>query len=144
MAALTLTQADTICTVTLTECAKHGFAPMCVVVLDAGGHALALKRDEHAAISRPEIATAKAAGCLGLGFGGRELERRAAALPGLFAALAAGFPRGMVALPGGALIRDASGAVIGAAGISGDTSDNDEVCVLAGIEAAGLTADNGD
>jgi uncharacterized protein GlcG (DUF336 family) len=50
----------------------------------------------------------------------------------------------MVALPGGALIRDASGMVIGAAGISGDTSDNDEVCVLAGLDAAGLTADNGD
>lgn len=144
MMSLTLAQADTICTVALTECARHGFAPMCVIVLDAGGHALALKRDERAAISRPEIAIAKAAGCLGLGFGGRELERRAGAMPGFFAALAACFSQGMIALPGGALIRDADGIVIGAAGISGDTSDNDEVCVLAGIEAAGLTADNGD
>jgi uncharacterized protein GlcG (DUF336 family) len=104
---------------------------------------LALKRDERASISRPEIATGKAAGCLGMGFGGRELAKRAAAVPGFFTALASIFPKGIVPVAGGVLIRDASGAIIGAVGVSGDTSDNDEVCAVAGIMAASLNADTG-
>ena len=121
----------------------EGLQPLCVVVLDAGGHALALLRDERASLSRPEIATAKAAGCLGMGFGGRELLRRSQLLPDFFVALNGLFPKGIVPLPGGVLIRDAEGALIGAVGVSGDTSDNDELCALAGIAAAGLVADTG-
>ena len=79
-----------------------------------------------------------------MGFGGRELERRAATLPVFFGALATLFPRGMVALPGGVLLRDGDGEVIGAVGASGDTSAHDEECVLAGIAATGLRADPGD
>jgi uncharacterized protein GlcG (DUF336 family) len=141
--ALTLALARTIADATLVEGATRGFAPLCVVVLDTGGHALALLRDERAAISRPEIATAKAAGCLGMGFGGRELARRAQAAPGFFAALAGIFPQGIVPVAGGVLIRDAGGALLGAVGVSGDTSDNDEICALAGIAVAGLVADSG-
>ncbi len=117
---------------------------MSIVVLDPGGHPLAVLRDEHAAISRPEIALAKAAGCLGIGFGGRELERRAQMLPQFFNTLGVIFPKGMVALPGGVLIRDDQGSLLGAAGVSGDTSDNDEICVLAGVAAANLIAETGD
>ena len=112
-------------------------------MLDRGGHALALLRDESASIYRPEIATAKAAGCLGMGFGGRELAKRAAAAPAFFAGLQVTFPKGMLPVPGGVLIRDAAGALLGAVGVSGDTSDNDEICALAGIAAAGLVADTG-
>jgi uncharacterized protein GlcG (DUF336 family) len=97
-----------------------------------------------ASISRPEIATAKAAGCLGMGFGGRELARRAQTAPAFFASLAAVFPKGMVALPGGVLIRDAQESLLGAVGISGDTSDNDEICAIAGIRAVGLMPDSGE
>lgn len=140
---LTLDQANTICTVALAHGRKASFAPLCVVVLDAGGHALAVQRDERASISRPEIATAKAAGCLGMGFGGREIAKRAATTPGFFAALNGIFPNGILPVPGGVLIRDADGRLIGAVGISGDTSDNDELAALAGIAAAGLTAETG-
>ena len=140
---LSLDQALTIARETLAEGGKLGFAPLCCVVLDPGGHALALLRDERASIYRPEIATGKAAGCLGMGFGGRELAKRAAALPHFFTGLQAVFPKGMIPVPGGVLIRDANGTLLGAVGVSGDTSDNDEICAVAGIAAAGLQADIG-
>jgi len=140
---LTLEHASTIVDVALAEGKAKGFAPLWVIVLDTGGHTLALKRDERASINRPEIATGKAAGCLGMGFGGRELAKRAAAVPGFFTALTSIFPKGIVPVAGGVLIRDASGAIIGAVGVSGDTSDNDEVCAIAGILAVGLNADTG-
>jgi len=144
MSALSLDQASIVVDAAFAEGRRRGFAPLCVVVLDAGGHPLALKRSEQASISRPQIATAKAAGCLGMGFGGRELARRAQAAPGFYAAIAAVLPQGIVPVPGGVLIRSASGAVLGAVGISGDTSEHDEQCAVAGIRAAGLTADTGD
>jgi uncharacterized protein GlcG (DUF336 family) len=140
---LTLEQALLIAQTTIAEGKRHSFAPLCAVVLDAGGHALALLRDETASISRPEIATAKAAGCLGMGFGGREIAKRAAAVPNFIAALNGIFPKGILPVPGGVLIRNAAGVLIGAVGVTGDTSDNDELCALAGIKAAGLIADTG-
>jgi uncharacterized protein GlcG (DUF336 family) len=78
-----------------------------------------------------------------MGFGGREIARRAQIVPAFFDALATIFPQGILPVPGGVLIRDAAGALVGAVGISGDTSDNDEVCAVAGILAAGLKADTG-
>jgi len=138
-----LEQATTIVDAALAEGRRRKLSPLCVVVLDAGGHAVALKREDHCSISRPQLATAKAAGCLGMGFGGRELARRAQATPGFYASLAAVFPQGIVTVPGGVLIRDASGAILGAVGVTGDTSDNDELCALAGIAAAGLVSDTG-
>lgn len=140
---LTLAAASAIIDGALAAARQHGFAPMCVVVLDAGGQPRAMKREDGSAISRPEIATAKAAGCLGMGFGGRELARRAATVPGFFAALNGIFPQGLLPVPGGVLIRDGGGALLGAVGVSGDTSDNDEICALAGISAAGLVAETG-
>lgn len=140
---LTLEQAEKIARVTLDTGRSADMQPLCVVVLDAGGHALALLRDERASISRPEIATAKAAGCLGMGFGGREIAKRAAAVPNFIAALNGIFPKGILPVPGGVLIRDAGGRLLGAVGVSGDTSDNDELCAVAGIEAAALIADTG-
>ena len=90
-----------------------------------------------------DIAIGKAAGCLAMGFGGRELAKRAAAMPQFISAVGSIFPKGLVPVPGGVLIRDASGLLLGAVGVSGDTSDNDEVCAIAGIAAAGLVADTG-
>jgi len=133
----------TIATTTLAEGRKREFAPLCVAVLDAGAHVVALLRDDHAAIFRPEIAIGKAAGCLGMGFGGRELERRAAAMPQFFNSLAVLFPKGMVPLAGGILLRDEEGNIVGAVGVSGDTSENDEIAALAGVAASGMTADTG-
>ncbi|MFV0644355.1 MAG: GlcG/HbpS family heme-binding protein [Sphingomonadaceae bacterium] len=140
---LSLDAALAIARETLAEGARRGFAPLCCVVLDAGGHTLALLRDERASIYRPEIATAKAAGCLGMGFGGRELARRAEMMPIFFNGLQAAFPKGMLPVPGGVLVRDNAGNLLGAVGVSGDTSDNDEIAALAGIKAAGLVAETG-
>jgi len=114
-----------------------------VVVLDSGGHAIALKREDRASIARPLVATAKASGCLGMGFGGREIARRAQAAPAFYDSLSTLLPQGLLPVPGGVLIRDPAGIVLGAVGISGDTSDNDEQCALVGIAAAGLVADTG-
>lgn len=144
MSGLTLADADRIADRALIEGREHGFAPLCVVVLDAGGHALVVKRDERTSIGRVEIATAKAHGCLAMGFGGRALAARAAQVPQFFTALATVLPKGIVPVAGGVLIRTADGVLVGAVGISGDTSDNDEICAVAGIGAAGLVADTGD
>lgn len=140
---LTLAQAQTIAAATLAEGRRLGLAPLACVVLDRGGHILTLLRDENASIYRPEIAMGKAAGCLGMGFGGRELAKRAAAMPMFFNGLQAAFPSGMLPVPGGVLVRDGEGNLLGAVGVTGDTSDNDELCALAGIAAAGLQADTG-
>jgi len=140
---LKLDQALIIAREMLAEGQRRGFAPLCCVVLDRGGHALALVRDERASIYRPEIATGKASGCLGMGFGGRELAKRAAAAPAFFTGLASAFPKGMIPVPGGVLIRSSEGELLGAVGVSGDTSDNDEICAVAGIVAASLIADTG-
>jgi uncharacterized protein GlcG (DUF336 family) len=118
-------------------------APMSVAVLDAGGHLVAFKREDKSAILRYEIAHGKAWGALGMGFGSRTLFERAAKTPQFFNALYAVSGGRMVTNPGGVLIRDAGGDIIGAVGISGDTADNDEACAVAGIKAAVLTADPG-
>lgn len=143
MSGLTLAQADQLVEAALAAGREHGLAPLCVVVLDAGGHALVVKRDERASIGRVEIATGKAHGCLAMGFGGRALAQRAATVPQFFTALATVLPKGIVPVAGGVLIRDRDGALVGAVGISGDTSDNDEICAVAGIVAVGLSADTG-
>ncbi len=118
-------------------------APLTVVVLDAGGHLKAAKREDGSSLLRPEIAMGKAWGVLGMGFGGRELARRAARAPQFFTALTELAGGRMVAVAGGVLIRSVSGAILGAIGISGDASDKDEDCALHGITAAGLVADTG-
>jgi uncharacterized protein GlcG (DUF336 family) len=140
---VTLVQASTIVDVALNTARQKNLAPMTVAVLDPGGHLVALKREDRSGILRCDIACAKAWGALGMGFGSRTLFERAAGTPQFFNALYAASGGRMVANPGGVLIRDASGDVIGAVGISGDTADNDETCAIAGITAAGLTADPG-
>jgi uncharacterized protein GlcG (DUF336 family) len=109
-----------------------------VVVLDAGGHPVALKREDRSGIMRVEIATGKAWGGLGMGFGSRELFERSSKQPMFITAIAAVSQGRLVPVPGGVIIRGAGGDIVGAVGISGDTSDNDEICAIAGIEAAGL------
>lgn len=146
MAGLTLRQATTIVEAALRRARETGCAPLAVAVLDAGGHLKALAREDGAGILRPQIAIGKAWGALGMGVGTRTLARRVAEQPQLapfFAALSAMSEGRVVPVPGGVLIRDADGAVIGAVGISGDVSDKDEACALAGIEAAQLVGDTG-
>ena len=93
---------------------------------------------------RFDIAFGKAWGTLGMGFGGRELARRATRAPAFMTALQTMSDGRMVPAAGGVLIRNAAGTIVGAVGISGDSSDNDELCAVAGFEKAGLAADTGD
>ena len=143
MPGLTLAQASTIVDVALKKGRDTNCAPLTVAVLDAGGHLVAFKREDRSGILRFDIAYGKAWGALGMGFGSRTLFERAANTPQFFNALYAASGGRVVTNPGGVLIRDAAGDIIGAVGISGDTSDKDEMCAIAGIEAAGLKADPG-
>jgi len=140
---VTLAQASTIVDVALKNGRDGNLAPLTVAVLDAGGHLVAFKREDKSGILRFDIAYGKAWGSLGMGFGSRTLADRAANTPQFFTMLAAASGGRIVTNPGGVLIRNAGGDIIGAVGISGDTSDNDEACAIAGIEAAGLKADPG-
>jgi uncharacterized protein GlcG (DUF336 family) len=143
MSNVTLAQASTIVDTALKKGRETGCAPLTVAVLDAGGHLVAFKREDKSGILRFDIATGKAWGALGMGFGSRALAERAAKNPAFITALVAASDGRVVPNPGGVLIRDAAGDVIGAVGISGDTADKDEVCCIAGVEAAGLKADPG-
>ena len=137
---LKLTQATAIIDAALSEGRKNNFSKLGVVVCDSGGHVVAFKRDDGATFLRFNLAYGKAWGALGMGFGTRELAERATKQPAFIGALAAVTEGRMVPSPGGVLITGADGEVIGAVGLSGDTGDNDEVCALAGIKAAGLGA----
>ena len=143
MSVITLAQASTIVDVALKKGREASLAPLTVAVLDAGGHLVAFKREDKSGILRLDIAYGKAWGALGMGFGSRTIFERAANTPTFYLALAAASGGRIVPNPAGVLIRDASGEIIGAVGISGDTSDKDEVCAVAGIEAANLKADPG-
>ena len=134
----TLAQAETIASATLDHGRTVGAAPLTVAVLDAGGHLVVLKRADGSGILRPQIAQAKAWGALGMGFSSREIGRRAEAQPVFFASLAAVADGRFAPAAGGILVRDADGALLGAVGVSGDVSDVDEQCALAGVAAAGL------
>jgi len=140
---LTLDAAATIVDTALTEARQRGFSPLAVAVLDAGAHLIAFKREDEASLMRPQIAMAKASGALGMGYGSRELAKRANAAPVFYSALFAISGGAMAPSPGGVLIRNADGLVIGAVGISGDTGDADEACAITGVLAAGLTPDPG-
>lgn len=140
MTLLKLSQANTLIDAALAEGRKRGFALLAVAVLDPGGHVIAFKREDGASFLRFELAYGKAWGALAMGFGSRELAERAAKQPAFINALAAVTQGRMVPSPGGVLIAGAGGQILGAVGISGDTGDNDEICALAGVAAAGLSA----
>lgn len=138
MARLTLETAVRVIDAALARAAELGCAPLTVVVLDAGGHDIALKRQDGAGILRADIARGKAWGALGMGFPSRELAERAQKVPAFFGALASVSQGRLVPAAGGVLIRDPGREVVGSVGISGDTSDRDEDCAIAGVKATGL------
>ncbi len=140
MASLTLAQAQTIATATLAKGRELGLKPLTVVVLDPGGHALALLREDGSSNLRPGIATGKASGALALGISSRKIAEMAAERPTFVGSLSGISQGGIIPAAGGVIVADEAGAVLGAVGVTGDTSDNDETAALAGIAAAGLTA----
>jgi uncharacterized protein GlcG (DUF336 family) len=141
MTELTLAKANAIIETALSKAAELKLKPLGIVVLDAGGHPVALQRQDGASMLRTEIASGKAYGGLAVGSGSRALSKTAIDRPHFFHGLSGVSGGKIVPVPGGVLIRTKSGAILGAVGVSGDTSDNDEAVAIAGIEAAGFTAE---
>jgi uncharacterized protein GlcG (DUF336 family) len=138
-----LAQATTIVDQALEHGRTLGLPPLTVAVLDAAGCLVSFKREDGSSLLRPEIAQAKAFGALALGIGSRAIAARAAIAPAFVSAVNALAGGRLIPVPGGVLIRSGSKAIIGAVGITGANSDQDEACAVAGIAAAGLIADPG-
>jgi uncharacterized protein GlcG (DUF336 family) len=140
LAHLTLGQAEAAIDAALQKGRELGLKPLTVAALDAGGHLIALKRQDGASNLRPQLAIGKAAGALALGVSSRAIGEMAAERPTFVAALGPIASQGLIPAAGGVIVVDRDGEVIGAIGATGDSSDNDEACVLAGLLAAKLLA----
>ena len=138
---LTLRKAKIIIRKALKKGKELAFKPLSVAVLDAGGHLIAFERSDGAAPGRVAIATGKAYGAVMLGMAGREQMVRAEQQAYFMQAVNGALQGQVVPVPGGVLIRDANLNVVGAVGVTGDLSDNDEICAIAGVEATNLTAE---
>ncbi|SIR77781.1 GlcG/HbpS family heme-binding protein [Pseudomonas sp. A214] len=143
MSALTLKVAVNLTGQALAAGREISAAPLTIAVLDSGGHLIALQREDGASLLRPQIAIGKAWGAIALGKGSRLLAQDAQQRPAFFAALNGLGQGNVVPAPGGVLIRDQEGRVLGAIGISGDTSDVDEQVAIRAVEGVGLMADAG-
>ena len=142
-AVITLDQAETIIHGALTEAAHLNLKPICVVVLDNRASLRACINQDGTSIQRHKIAHGKANAAISIGMGTRALMDRAEQQAYFIDAVGRMLDGDFIPVPGGVLIRDADGALLGAVGISGDTSDNDEAAALAGIAAANLVAETG-
>ncbi len=137
--AISLSDARTIIAATLAAGRAQGLKPLSVVVLDAGGHVMAFEREDGAAPGRFAIAHGKAYGAVMLGMAGTAQMARAEQQAYFMGALNGLYGGQLIPVPGGVLVRDRKGAVVGAVGVTGDTSDNDAAAAVAGIDAAGLS-----
>lgn len=140
---LTLDQARRIVAAALDKGVELGLKPLTVAVLDPGGSIIALERSDGASRMRPDIAKGKANGAIALGLGSRAIFKRAQEQPYFIQAMNELAGGSLVPAPGGVLIRGEDGRILGAVGITGDSSDNDELCAVAAIESIRLAADAG-
>ena len=141
MAEISAGKARSIIRKALAKGNEMGLKPLSVVILDAGGHVKAFEREDGAAPGRFAIAHGKAYGSVMLGMAGTAQMARAEQQAYIMAAVNGVYGGQVVPVPGGVLVRDKRGNVIGAVGVTGDTSDNDVIAAMAGIEAAGLTGE---
>ena len=141
MPRLTLKQANTIIEQGLAKAREMKIKPLAIVVLDDSGNIVSAQREDNASMFRFDVARGKAWGAVAMGASSRALGKRAKDNPGFFLSLASTAKGKFLPQPGAALIRDAQGNILGAAGASGGTGDEDEACCAYGIEKAGLTAD---
>jgi uncharacterized protein GlcG (DUF336 family) len=141
MAEISMNKARTMIRKALAKGREMELKPLSVVVLDAGGHVKAFEREDGAAPGRFAIAHGKAYGAVMLGMAGTAQMQRAEAQGYFMNAVNGVYGGQVVPVPGGVLVRDKRGVVIGAVGVTGDTSDNDAICAVAGIEAANLAAE---
>lgn len=143
MTDLTLDLCRTIADKAFAFAHERALKPLGLVILDARGAVRLTLVEDGNALLRGAIADGKAYGCVAVGVGGRALQKMAVERPHFIGALGGLAKDRLAPVPGGVLIRDEAGAILGAVGISGDTSDNDELAAIAGIEGAGLKADTG-
>ena len=137
---LTLAQAIAIIEASFAKAAELKLKPMTVAVLDPGGYLIAAQRQDEASNVRVKLAQGKAAGALALGVSSRKVGEMAVDRPHFVASVRELGEGGMVPVAGGVIMTDTDGTILGAIGVTGDTSDNDEACALAAIEKAGLLA----
>ena len=138
---LTLALANSIIEHALRRAREHQLRPMTIVVVDVDGHLIAAQREDGASMFRFDIALGKAWGAAAFGISSRAIARRAAENPNFFSALTVTAQGRLIPQQGAAVIRDHEGRIIGAAGASGDTGDEDEACCASGVEEAGLVSD---
>jgi len=143
MASITLDEARSIIAKTFAHGREMNFKPLSVCVLDAGGHLKAFEREDGASNMRFQIAHGKAFGAIGMGLGSRALMNRAEVQGYFILSATSAFDGRLVPVPGGVLVKDGAGAIIGAVGVTGDTSDNDEAAAVSAIEAVGYAPDPG-
>jgi uncharacterized protein GlcG (DUF336 family) len=140
MSRITLDQANTIISAAQADGKAKGLKPLSVAVVDAGGYLIAFQRADGASTIRHALAQSKASGALALGVSSKKIGEMAAERPSFVASLASMVPHGITPAAGGVIVVGDDGFAIGAVGITGDTSDNDEAAALVGIAAAGLKA----
>jgi len=143
MTELTLESAQKIVTEALKAAREKSMKPLAVAVYDERGALRALAAEDGTSLKRAEIAMGKAYGALALGVGSRAIHKMATERPFFVAAATHAVGGSLIPVPGGVLIKDGQGAILGAVGVSGDTSDNDEIAAAKGIEAAGFVFDGG-
>ena len=141
MPRLTLKQANAIIEQALMKARDMKIKPLAVVVLDDSGNLVAAQREDSASMFRFDVALGKAWGAVAMGSSSRALGKRAKDNPNFFVALAATGKGRFLPQPGAVLIKNAQGEILGAAGASGGTGDEDEACCAYGVEKAGLIAD---
>lgn len=137
---ISLDQARTIIAATRSRGRDMNLAPLTVAVLDAGGHVVAMEREDGAAFGRPQIAIGKASGALAMGVSSRKLGEMAADRPQFIAALGTAWEGKLIPAAGGVIVKNGTGETLGAVGVTGDLSDKDEEAAIAGIAEAGLVA----
>jgi uncharacterized protein GlcG (DUF336 family) len=140
---LTLAIAQAIIAAALKTARSKNLKPLTVAVYDARGALKALASEDGTSLKRAEIAMGKAYGALALGVGSRAIHKMAIDRPYFIAAATHAVGGSLIPVPGGVLVKDTQGTILGAVGVSGDTSDNDEIAAAAGIEAAGFVSDAG-
>jgi uncharacterized protein GlcG (DUF336 family) len=143
MSDLSLPDAQAIVAHALAYAHANGIKPLGIAVLDARGALKAYAAEDGASLGRAHVAIGKASGAIAMGMGSRTLAKRGREAPQFVNAVGQLVPGGLIPVPGGVLVRDAAGVLLGAVGVSGDTSDRDEEAALAGIAAAGFTGDQG-
>ena len=141
MSKLTLKQANTIIEKGLVKAREMKIKPLAIVVLDDSGNIVSAQREDGASMFRMDVAKGKAWGSVAMGASSKALGKRAKDNPNFFLSLAATAGGKFLPQTGAALIKDKDGTIIGSAGASGGTGEEDEACCVAAIEAAGLVAD---